>query len=69
MKAKEMRNLSSKELQKDLNEHREKLLKMHVDLRSKEVKNVREIRKTKKTIARILTVIAEQNKVDQGEKS
>lgn len=69
MKAKELRNKSNKELQKDLIDNREKLLRLHIDLRSKEVKNVREIRNIKKSIARILTINTEQNKANQGEQS
>lgn len=69
MKAKDLRNKSYKELQKDLSDNREKLLKLNVDYRSKEVKNVREIRSVKKTIARILTIMAEQDHADKGEKS
>lgn len=69
MKAKDLRNKSNKELQKDLSDNREKLLKLNVDYRSKEVKNVREIRSVKKTIARILTIMAEQDHADKGEKS
>ena len=69
MKAKELRNKSIKELQKNLADSRAKLLKLNVDYRTKEVKNVREIRSIKKTIARILTIIAEQEQATKGEKS
>lgn len=69
MKAKDMRNKSSKELQKDLSDNRSKLIQLNVDFRTKEVKNVREIRAVKRTIARILTIIAQQEKANQGEKS
>lgn len=69
MKAKDIRNKSNKELQKDLTDSRAKLLQLNVDYRTKEVKNVREIRAVKQTIARILTVMAEQATANQGEKS
>ncbi len=69
MKAKDIRNKSNKELQKDLTDSRAKLLQLSVDYRTKEVKNVREIRAVKRTIARILTVMAEQASANQGEKS
>lgn len=69
MKAKELRNKSNKELLKNLADSRAKLAQLSVDYRTKEVKNVREIRVIKKSIARILTIIAEQANTPQGEKS
>ena len=69
MKAKDIRNKSNKELQKDLTDSRAKLLQLSVDYRTKEIKNVREIRAVKRTIARILTVMAEQVTAAKGEKS
>lgn len=69
MKAKDIRNKSNTELQKDLAESRAKLLQLSVDCRTKEVKNVREIRAVKRMVARILTVMAEQSTAKQGEKS
>jgi ribosomal protein L29 len=69
MKAKDLRNKSNKELQKSLADSRAKLAQLSVDYRTKEVKNVREIRNIKKAIARTLTIIAEQANAPQGEKS
>lgn len=69
MKAKELRNQSNKELQKKLVDSRAKLSQLNVDYRTKEVKNVREIRSLKRTIARILTILSEQAKASQGEQS
>ena len=69
MKAKELRNQSNKELQKKLVDSRAKLAQLNVDQRTKEVKNVREIRSLKRTIARILTILSEQAKATQGEQS
>jgi len=62
MKAKELRQKSEKELQKLLQELREKLRKLRFDLVSGKVKNVREIRQTRKDIARILTILNERKK-------
>lgn len=45
------------ELQKDLVEYREKLRKLKFDLNQGKVKNIKEIKETKKMIARILTII------------
>jgi len=69
MKAKELRNQSNKELQKKLVDSRAKLAQLNVDYRTKEVKNVREIRSLKRTVARILTIMSEQDKASQGEQS
>ena len=62
MKAKELRQKPEKELQKLLQELREKLRKLRFDLVSGKVKNVREIRQTRKDIARILTILNERKK-------
>ena len=58
MKARELRQKSKSELQKLLQEDREKLRQLRFDLTSGKVKNVREIRKIKKEIARILTLLS-----------
>ena len=68
MKAKELRNQSNKELHKKLADSRAKLAQLNVDYRTKEVKNVREIRSLKRDVARILTIMSEQDKV-QGEQA
>lgn len=57
MKINELRQKSKSELQKFLAESREKLRQLRFDLESGKVKNVREIRKIKKEIARILTIM------------
>lgn len=57
MKISELKQKSKNELQKILIEDREKLRQLRFDLTSGKVKNVREIRKIKKDIARILTII------------
>lgn len=61
MKAKDLRKISEKELQKMLGEEREKLLKLRFDLAAGKLKNVREIRERKKNIAKILTILNEKN--------
>jgi len=57
MKVKELRQKSKSELQRLLQEDREKLRQLRFDLSAGKVKNVREIRKIKKDIARILTIL------------
>ncbi len=57
MKIKELHQKSKEELQKILQDNREKLRQLRFDLSAGKVKNVREIRKIKKEIAQILTII------------
>ncbi len=60
MKSSELKQKSQKELQKLLQNNQEKLRQFRFDLTSGKVKNVREIRQTKKDIARILTVLCQK---------
>jgi len=57
MKTKELQQKSKSELQKILSDDREKLRQLRFDLAAGKVKNVREVRKIKKDIARILTIL------------
>jgi len=60
MKLRELKHLPDLELKKSLENSREKLRSLRFDLASGKVKNVREIREIKKTIARILTLLKER---------
>lgn len=60
MKIKELRQKPEKELQHLLQENREKLRQFRFDLASKKLKNIRQIRETRKDIARILTLTKEK---------
>jgi len=62
MKGKELRKKDLKELHTILATERENLRQLRFDLASGKVKNIRTIRHSKKTIARILTVINEKGK-------
>lgn len=57
MKIKELRLLSKEELLKKIGDSKEKLRQLRFDLAAGKVKNVREIRQTKKIIARIKTLL------------
>ncbi len=57
MKITELKQKSKEELQKTLEDDREKLRQLRFDLSAGKVKNVREIRNIKKEIARILTLL------------
>jgi len=65
MKIIDLRRKQKDELQRMVSESREKLRALRFDLASGKVKNVREIRKIKKNIARILTLIQEEKKKGQ----
>ena len=58
---KEYKNKPTEELRKDLGGHSERLAKLKFDLAAGKVKNIREIRQIKKTIAQIMTAIREKN--------
>lgn len=57
MEFKELKNKTEKELRKLLEESRDKLRNLRFKDANKQLKNVREIRIVKKTIAKILTLI------------
>ena len=57
MKITELQQKTKEEVGRLLQESREKLRSLRFDIQLKQSKNVREIRKTKKLIAKILTII------------
>jgi large subunit ribosomal protein L29 len=57
MKIKELKQKSENELQKMLQESREKLREFRFKIASKQLKKVREVRSVKKLIAKILTLL------------
>ena len=60
IKQEELRQKENNELLELLDQSREKLRQLRFDLASGKVKNVAEIKETKKTIARILTILKER---------
>ena len=59
MKNKELNDLKNKtmvEIDKEINERRERLLNLRMDLSLGKVKNISEIKELKKSIAQLLTV-------------
>ncbi len=60
MKIEELRKKTKEELQNILRDDREKLRQLRFDLVAGKVKNVREIRKAKEEIARILTLLKQE---------
>ncbi len=68
MHIKEIRTKSEQELSGLLKEMRNKLADLKFKDAQKQVKNVREIRIVKKTIARVLMVVAEKIKTAQVKK-
>ncbi len=70
MKISELRKKNKKELEKDLEGLREKLGDFRFKLAANKLKNVREIRNTKKDIARIMTILNQNSKIKkQNDKS
>jgi large subunit ribosomal protein L29 len=59
MKTKEIRQKNTSELQKLLQEKRGKLGSLNFDLVGGKVKNIKEMRETRKDIAKILTILKE----------
>lgn len=59
MKIKEIREKNVEELKKLLSEKREAVRKLRFDVAAKQVKDIREIRNSKRDIARILTILKE----------
>ncbi|MFW6282946.1 MAG: 50S ribosomal protein L29 [Minisyncoccales bacterium] len=57
MEIEELRQKSKKELKKILNKKRKKMQEMRFNLKTGKVKEVKDIHKDKKTIARILTIL------------
>lgn len=60
MKIADLRQKTKTELERFLQEGRERLRVLHFDLVAGKVKNVREIRQIKKDIARTLTLLKEK---------
>ncbi len=60
MKISEISKKSKPELEMLLSENRDQLRVLRFDVQLKQSKNVREIRKTKKSIAQILTILKEK---------
>jgi large subunit ribosomal protein L29 len=59
IKIKELREKNKEELKKLLIEKKETVRKLRFDVASKQIKNVRDLRNSKKEVARILTLINE----------
>lgn len=69
MKMTEIRAKNDAELARLVTETREKIAQAHIDLRTKEVKNVKEIHNLKQIIARALTVQSERELVELEEQN
>ena len=59
MKTSELRRKSGESLEKMVRDQREKLRQLRFDLAAGKVKNIKEIRQTRKEIARTCTVLGE----------
>ncbi|MDD3497898.1 MAG: 50S ribosomal protein L29 [Candidatus Moranbacteria bacterium] len=61
MKAKELREKNINELKRELEEKKEIVRQLRFDISLKQVKDHREIRNTKREIARLMTIIKERS--------
>ena len=59
MNIKELKQKTEPELKKILRDNKEKLRELRFNLAAGKIKNVREIRKIKKEIARIITILSQ----------
>jgi len=62
MKAQELRKKSKNGLEKMIRDHREKLRQLRFDLAAGKVRNIKEIRQTRKEVARVFTILEEMKK-------
>lgn len=60
MKIKEIKDIGAEQLKKILDEKRTKLVQLRFDIVTKQVKNNKEHKNTRKDIAKILTVLKER---------
>ncbi|MFA5961621.1 MAG: 50S ribosomal protein L29 [Parcubacteria group bacterium] len=63
MKIKELKEKNTNELKKLLAEKEEGIRKFRFELATKQVKGTRQIRTVKRDVARILTLISQENKL------
>lgn len=64
MKLEDMRKQSMKELEQQLAKYQEDLAEFNLDIRTKDVANVREGRRLRKDIARLKTIIQEKEQAN-----
>lgn len=67
METKELRDKTQPELQRLLAEARNRLRELRFKVAAKQLSDVREIRETRRTVARILTLMAEDRQAKAGE--
>ena len=61
-KIRDFLRLSEKELYRILSEKKEKIRQFKFDISAGKLKNVREVRETKRDVARILTILTSRNR-------
>ena len=60
MKAKDIRNLTTTEIEKEIKEAKEQLFNLRFQLATDQLEETANIRKVKKTIARLKTIVRER---------
>jgi large subunit ribosomal protein L29 len=66
-KEKDLRSLTSDQLEKDLNDTREELMKLRFQLSTGELTDFTRLRITRRQIARLMTVLNERTATTEGE--
>jgi large subunit ribosomal protein L29 len=67
MKAKEIRSMTESEITSKLDESQDKLFKQKIQKSLGQTENPHKIRQTKKDIARLITILAEKKRSNNGE--
>ncbi|RMF44189.1 MAG: 50S ribosomal protein L29 [Anaerolineae bacterium] len=67
MKAAEIREMSTPEIQARLNDAREELMKLRFQQATGELTDTSQMKQTRRTIARLLTILAERERQAQME--
>lgn len=66
MKAKEIRSMTESEMESKLSESREKLFKQKIQKSLGQAENPHKIRQTRKDKARLITILAEKKRSENG---
>jgi large subunit ribosomal protein L29 len=67
MKAKEIRSMTESEIKSKMEEFQDKLFKQKIQKSLGQTENPHKIRQTKKDIARLITILAEKKRSNNGE--
>jgi large subunit ribosomal protein L29 len=69
MKIREVRELSTEQIEAQLNDTREELMKLRFQLSSGELSDFTRLRQTRRSIARLTTVLNERHRIAESEEN